>query len=238
MELISDGLLFLAAITASLYCLVLSRRLRRLSEMEGGLGDVISQLSAQVDDMQSALATTKQTTEASASTLVEQTREAGKVTRDLRSLLNKSAELVSAAEGQRRLLTAVIAASEEAAVKENTENFIGPVAPPDFLRNAKPKRHPAPRTEPVDLLSNKSDLESKPRAGVQRPKPAQASEASPDRVGPLTLKPDQGLLQESEISDAVGMVLAAGRTEDDEAFARRLIDALAASEKPFDEAST
>ncbi len=51
MELIADILLIAGALGAALYCVVLSRRLRRFNDLEKGVGGAIAVLSAQVDDM-------------------------------------------------------------------------------------------------------------------------------------------------------------------------------------------
>lgn len=55
MELIADFLLAAGAIGAAVYCMVLSRRLRRFNDLEKGMGGAIAVLSAQVDDMTKAL---------------------------------------------------------------------------------------------------------------------------------------------------------------------------------------
>lgn len=51
MMLIADTLLAAGAIGAGLYCLVLSRRLRRFTDLEKGVGGAVAVLSAQVDDL-------------------------------------------------------------------------------------------------------------------------------------------------------------------------------------------
>ncbi|MCB1366713.1 MAG: hypothetical protein KDK00_03030 [Rhodobacteraceae bacterium] len=55
MSMIADGLLLFAAMTAALYCHLLSRRLKRLGDTDKGLGGVISTLTIQVDQMKAAL---------------------------------------------------------------------------------------------------------------------------------------------------------------------------------------
>ncbi len=55
MELISDILLGSGALAATIYCFVLSRRLKRFNQLESGMGGAIAVLSAQVDDMTKAL---------------------------------------------------------------------------------------------------------------------------------------------------------------------------------------
>jgi len=55
MELIANVLLAAGAFGAAVYCLVLSRRLSRFTQLENGMGGAIAVLSAQVDDMTRAL---------------------------------------------------------------------------------------------------------------------------------------------------------------------------------------
>ncbi|WP_371416271.1 hypothetical protein [Rubellimicrobium sp. CFH 75288] len=52
---LSDTLLAAGALAAALYCLVLSRRLRRFTDLERGVGGAVAILSAQVDDLTRAL---------------------------------------------------------------------------------------------------------------------------------------------------------------------------------------
>jgi len=59
MELIADGLLIAGAMTAALYCWVLSRRLNALKSMDKGLGGAIAGLSARVEQTRSSLSDTK-----------------------------------------------------------------------------------------------------------------------------------------------------------------------------------
>jgi hypothetical protein len=59
MELIADGLLIATALTAGLYCLVLSRRLRKLTDAESGIGTQISALSKALDETRAGLAETR-----------------------------------------------------------------------------------------------------------------------------------------------------------------------------------
>jgi len=56
MTLIADIFLAAGALGAAIYCLVLSRRLAKFSDLEKGMGGAIAVLSVQVDDMTKALA--------------------------------------------------------------------------------------------------------------------------------------------------------------------------------------
>jgi hypothetical protein len=52
----ADVLMAAGTMGAGLYCLVLSRRLRRFTDLEKGVGGAVAVLSAQVDDLTRALA--------------------------------------------------------------------------------------------------------------------------------------------------------------------------------------
>lgn len=69
MDLIADILLAAGAFGAAIYCLVLSRRLQRLTGLETGMGGAIAMLSAQVDDLTRALAAAQEAARSSAATL-------------------------------------------------------------------------------------------------------------------------------------------------------------------------
>ena len=69
MNLIADGLLFAGAITAAVYCWVLSNRVKKLSDLDSGLGSAIATLSIEVKEMQSALKNAQSITGTSVSEL-------------------------------------------------------------------------------------------------------------------------------------------------------------------------
>lgn len=66
---ISDILLIAGAFGAGLYCIVLSRRLSRLSDLESGVGGAIAALSGQVDDMTRTMKSAQAETEISGASL-------------------------------------------------------------------------------------------------------------------------------------------------------------------------
>ena len=70
MQWVADILMGLGALGATLYCMVLSRRLKRFNQLENGMGGAIAVLSAQVDDMTKAL----NRAQAAATSSVEQLR--------------------------------------------------------------------------------------------------------------------------------------------------------------------
>lgn len=69
MTLIADIFLAAGALGAAIYCLVLSRRLARFSDLEKGMGGAIAVLSVQVDDMTKALAQAQGTAKSARSDL-------------------------------------------------------------------------------------------------------------------------------------------------------------------------
>ncbi|PYF11996.1 hypothetical protein C8J30_102311 [Rhodobacter viridis] len=76
MQLIADILMGLGAFGASIYCMVLARRLKRFNQLESGMGGAIAVLSAQVDDMTKALNRAQATASASAEQLRSLTERA------------------------------------------------------------------------------------------------------------------------------------------------------------------
>ena len=87
MELIADILLIAGALGAAVYCIVLSRRLNRFTNLENGMGGAIAVLSAQVDDMTEALASARTATHSSASSLEALTGRAEGVAQRLELLV-------------------------------------------------------------------------------------------------------------------------------------------------------
>jgi hypothetical protein len=87
MALIADILLIAAALAAGFYCIVLSRRLTRFTDLERGVGGAVAVLSAQVDDMTRALAKAQSAAGTSAATLEAATERAEAAARRLELLL-------------------------------------------------------------------------------------------------------------------------------------------------------
>ncbi|MCV2863135.1 hypothetical protein [Defluviimonas sp. WL0075] len=87
MELLSNLLLFAAALGAGFYCLILSRRLKRFSGLETGMGGAIAVLSAQVDDLARVLGQARTAAQDSAARLEERTQRAESAARQLELML-------------------------------------------------------------------------------------------------------------------------------------------------------
>lgn len=83
MTLISDILMIAGALGAAFYCVVLSRRLTRFTDLEKGMGGAIAVLSVQVDGMTKTLKAAQAEAGASGRTLEELTRRAEDAARRL-----------------------------------------------------------------------------------------------------------------------------------------------------------
>jgi len=94
----ADALLILASLGAAVFCLILSRRLSRLSSIDNGLGGAIAVLSAQVDDMNRALSEMKAGTQTSAQKLEALNREAQQLAEELELMLSTSHDLAPTKE--------------------------------------------------------------------------------------------------------------------------------------------
>ncbi len=87
MTFIADILLVAGAMAAALYCFVLSRRLRKFTDLENGIGGAIAVLSAQVDDLSIALRRAEKSTAASADGLASQSQSAEAAAKRLELLM-------------------------------------------------------------------------------------------------------------------------------------------------------
>lgn len=76
MEIIADGLLLAGTLAAAFYCYVLARRMRKLTDLDAGLGGAITALSRQVEEMRTSVDAAKHVSGASAKELVSMTARA------------------------------------------------------------------------------------------------------------------------------------------------------------------
>lgn len=95
MDVIADIMLIAGAAAAALYCIVLSRRLRRFNDLEKGVGGAIAVLSSQVDDMTKTLEAAKSSAEGSNASLGELTDRAELVAKRLELLVAAMHDLPS-----------------------------------------------------------------------------------------------------------------------------------------------
>lgn len=87
MELIADFLLMAGAVGAAFYCLVLSRRLRRFTDLEHGVGGAVATLAVQVEDLTKAVTQAQKTAGISTEKLAADTKKAEQVATRLELLL-------------------------------------------------------------------------------------------------------------------------------------------------------
>lgn len=87
MAFIADIFLVAGALGAGLYCHVLSRRLRRFTDLEKGVGGAVAILSVQVDDLSKALVTAQATATSSVENLADVNARAEAAARKLELLI-------------------------------------------------------------------------------------------------------------------------------------------------------
>lgn len=87
MEMIADILLISGALAATAYCVILSRRLKKFTDLEKGVGGAIAILSVQVDDMSKTLKVAQSSAAGSAQSLDQLTSKAESVARRLELLV-------------------------------------------------------------------------------------------------------------------------------------------------------
>lgn len=205
MDLIADGSLFLAAVVASTYCLILSRRLRRLTQMDGGLGKAITNLSAEVDEMSAALETVKRSTEAAANDLDPRLAAAR---REIGELKEATAE----AQRVQVEMTAAVASAPKAK------------RAPAARRTRKPR---AAAAKPAgEAASHATKARTTKKAASMAPasaSPAECPDIAPAaRHAPSVSEAGEG----DEFERALGAALSDKSDDDQEALAKRLIAAL------------
>lgn len=97
METVADIFLISASLAAAIYCVVLSRRLKRFTDLENGVGGAIAVLSAQVDDMTRTLERAEGSAKGSAESLEQLSGRAEGVARRLELLVASMHDLPEAA---------------------------------------------------------------------------------------------------------------------------------------------
>jgi hypothetical protein len=84
---IADVLMIAASSGAAIYCLILSRRLSRLTSFDKGIGGAIAVLSTQVDEMKMALGEAKAGTEGAGTHLQDLVRQARDISGELELMI-------------------------------------------------------------------------------------------------------------------------------------------------------
>lgn len=87
MELIADILLVAGALGAGLYCFVLSRRLKRFTDLEQGVGGAVAVLSTQAEELRKSLDSARAASDQSGDDLKELTERAQSVAQRLELMM-------------------------------------------------------------------------------------------------------------------------------------------------------
>jgi chromosome segregation ATPase len=115
MEYIADILLVSGALGAGFYCFVLSRRLSRFNDLEGGVGGAVAVLSMQVDDLKKTLDAAQSSAGDSENSLKDLTSRADDVARRLEMLVASMHDLPS----EKSRVKGDVSASEPFFVRHN-----------------------------------------------------------------------------------------------------------------------
>lgn len=98
MQVIADILLAAGAFGAGFYCFILSRRLKRFSDLEKGVGGAVAVLSAQVEDLTKTVDTARAAAGSSGAELQELTRKSESVAHRLELLIASFQDVAPAEE--------------------------------------------------------------------------------------------------------------------------------------------
>lgn len=129
MVLIADILLIAAALGAAFYCISLSRKLNKFSDLEGGVGGAISELSAQVSEMSETLKRAETAAGTSSASLADTTERAEAAARRIELLLASLHDLPESEESWS-------APPQKSAPEAKPDAAESPN--PTFLRRARP----------------------------------------------------------------------------------------------------
>ena len=101
MELIADILLVAGALGAGLYCFVLSRRLKRFTDLEKGVGGAVAVLSTQADELKKSLDTARMASDQSGDTLEALTARAETVAQRLELMMASMHDVIPEEEPEK-----------------------------------------------------------------------------------------------------------------------------------------
>ncbi|MEL7348199.1 MAG: hypothetical protein AAFN17_10620 [Pseudomonadota bacterium] len=169
MELIADGLLIATTLTAAIYCAVLSRRLRRLSSTEDGIGGQITALNGAVQETRQAVSAMQ---DRIAALRGHSNATSERVRREMAEAHRLNEALAETSARARRLLDGLYAA----------ETVTTPEPPP----------RAGPPLEPAASGAESGAMAPGENAGRHRPQPAAPGESTaPDQgadTAPLMLR--------------------------------------------------
>lgn len=134
----ADILVILASLGAMGYCMVLSRRLNRLTSFDKGLGGAIAVMSSQVDEMKAALREAKAGSDGAGKQLHDLVHQARDISTELEMMIAACHDF-----------------AEEAIAAQTTEpeenSTVEPA--PEPLQSAEPEPEPVPESPPSEEAS-------------------------------------------------------------------------------------
>ncbi len=139
MELIADILLVAGALGAGLYCFVLSRRLKRFTDLEQGVGGAVAVLSTQAEELKKSLDSARAASDQSRNELKELTERAQSVAQRLELMMASMHDVVPEEK----------AAPEPPAPEVSSE--------PDEEAEVKAEPEEAPDTQESDVVDTLAD---------------------------------------------------------------------------------
>ncbi|WP_417250301.1 hypothetical protein [Celeribacter sp.] len=117
MELIADFLMIAGTLAVSVYCMVLSRRLSRFTDLEKGVGGAVAVLSAQVDDLTKTLTAAQKSAAGSAARLQDLTERAEATSKRMELLIASMHDLPESLAAKPKAAASAKSASEDAAAE-------------------------------------------------------------------------------------------------------------------------
>ena len=94
MSLIADGLLIATCLTAALYCFILSRRLKKLTSTEDGIGQQILQLNGALEETRTAVKDIRGTAKAASDRLSREVQNARRSAQELQRLTEAAQQIL------------------------------------------------------------------------------------------------------------------------------------------------
>ncbi len=147
----ADFLVILASLGAMAYCMVLSRRLSRLSSFDKGLGGAIAVMSAQVDEMKAALREAKAGSDGAGSQLNDLVHQAREISSELEMMIAACHDFAEEAISVQVPEADANGAATQVLVDDIASTPDKPDTAPMFgtRRSAVAKAEPTPSVEPL-----------------------------------------------------------------------------------------
>jgi len=151
LELIADILLVAGALGAGLYCVVLARRLERLTDLEKGVGGAVAVLAARADELRNSLESARAASDRSGADLRGLTQRAESVAQRLELMMASMHDVApdqgATSAGAEPAEPSVVETLEDVTDTETQEkpDLTEPVEPPKapegvmFIRHARPQ---------------------------------------------------------------------------------------------------